>query len=317
MASFELGSVSIRMYAFDLINTEIRERLIPLLSSAAARQEVLDLQDVFRRFSFDNICKFSFGLDPGCLELSLPVCDFALAFDSASKLSAERALAASPMVWKIKRLLNIGSERELKEAIKKVNDDDRYLRDIVISFLLAGRDTVASGLTSFFWILSQHPEVVSAIREEMEKVTGSSQELPSYQEMLQMHYLNAAIHESLRLYPPVQFDSKFAQEDDILPDGTFVPRGTRATYHQYAMGRMEQFTVFHAGPRICLGKELALVEMKTVALAIIRGFNTVAEDPDQVPRFIPGFTATVRGGLPVVMQEKERSLKIHHQPTSM
>ncbi|KAJ6739351.1 CYTOCHROME P450 94C1 [Salix koriyanagi] len=120
MASFELGSVSIRMYAFDLINTEIRERLIPLLSSAAARQEVLDLQDVFRRFSFDNICKFSFGLDPGCLELSLPVCDFALAFDSASKLSAERALAASPMVWKIKRLLNIGSERELKEAIKKV-----------------------------------------------------------------------------------------------------------------------------------------------------------------------------------------------------
>jgi cytochrome P450 len=361
MASLELGSVSIRMYAFDLIITEIRKRLLPLLSSAAAKQEVLDLQDVFRRFSFDNICKFSFGLDPGCLELSLPVCEFALAFDAASKLSAERAIAASPMVWKIKRLLNIGSERELKEAIKKVDElaerminqkrkegfsnigdllsrfmtsisDDRYLRDIVISFLLAGRDTVASGLTSFFWILSQHPEVVSAIREEIEKVTGPNQELPNFQEMLQMHYLNAAIYESLRLYPPVQFDSKFAQEDDILPDGTFMPKGTRATYHQYAMGRMEQiwgpdclafkperwlkkgvfepanpfkYTVFHAGHRICIGKELALVEMKTVALAIIRGFNTVVEDPNQVPRFIPGFTATVRGGLPVLIQERE------------
>jgi cytochrome P450 len=150
--------------------------------------------------------------------------------------------------------------------------------------------------------------------------------------MLQMHYLNAAIYESLRLYPPVQFDSKFAQEDDILPDGTFMPKGTRATYHQYAMGRMEQiwgpdclafkperwlkkgvfepanpfkYTVFHAGHRICIGKELALVEMKTVALAIIRGFNTVVEDPNQVPRFIPGFTATVRGGLPVLIQERE------------
>jgi cytochrome P450 len=291
----------------------------------------------------------------------LPVCEFALAFDAASKLSAERAIAASPMVWKIKRLLNIGSERELKEAIKKVDElaerminqkrkegfsnisdllsrfmtsisDDRYLRDIVISFLLAGRDTVASGLTSFFWILSQHPEVVSAIREEIEKVTGPNQELPNFQEMLQMHYLNAAIYESLRLYPPVQFDSKFAQEDDILPDGTFMPKGTRATYHQYAMGRMEEiwgpdclafkperwlkkgvfepanpfkYTVFHAGHRICIGKELALVEMKTVALAIIRGFNTVVEDPNQVPRFIPGFTATVRGGLPVLIQERE------------
>lgn len=66
-----------------------------------------------------------------------------------------------------------------------------------------------------------------------------------------------------------------------------------------------EYTVFHAGHRICIGKELALVEMKTVALAIIRGFNTVVEDPNQVPRFIPGFTATVRGGLPVLIQERE------------
>ncbi|CAK7329342.1 unnamed protein product [Dovyalis caffra] len=361
MASLELGSVSIRVYAFDLIMTEIRTRLIPLLSSVTATQQVLDLQDVFRRFSFDNICKFSFGLDPGCLELSLPICKFGEAFDAASKLSAERAQSPSPIVWKLQRLLNIGSEKELKEAIKKVNDlaegminqrrkagfsksndllsrfmasitDDKYLRDIVISFLLAGRDTVASGLTSFFWLLSQHPEVESAIRAETEKVMGSDQDLPSFQEMREMHYLNAAIHESLRLYPPVQFDSKFAQEDDILPDGTFVPKGTRVTYHQYAMGRMEQiwgpdclefkperwlqkgvfvpenpfkYTVFHAGVRICLGKEMALVEMKAVVLAIIRGFNTRVVDPIQVPRFSPGFTATVRGGLPVVIQERE------------
>ncbi|KAJ6346300.1 hypothetical protein OIU78_008851 [Salix suchowensis] len=210
--------------------------------------------------------------------------------------------------------------------------DEKYLRDIVISFLLAGRDTVASGLTSFFWLLSQRPEVESAIRAETEKVMGSNQDLPSFQEMREMHCLNAAVHESLRLYPPVQFDSKFSQDDDILPDGTFVPKGTRATYHQYAMGRMEQiwgpdclefkperwlkngvfvpanpfkYTVFHAGVRICLGKEMALVEMKAVALAIIRGFNTRVVDPNQVPRFSPGLTATVRGGLPVVIQERE------------
>ncbi|KAI7979085.1 Small RNA 2'-O-methyltransferase, partial [Camellia lanceoleosa] len=41
------------------------------------------------------------------------------------------------------------------------------------------------------------------------------------------------------LYPPVQFDSKFCEEDDTLPDGTFVRKGTRVTYHPYAMGRME------------------------------------------------------------------------------
>ncbi|KAH7864647.1 hypothetical protein Vadar_032135 [Vaccinium darrowii] len=55
-----------------------------------------------------------------------------------------------------------------------------------------------------------------------------------------MHYLQAAINESMRLYLPVQFDSKFCQEDDTLPDGTFVKKGTRVTYHPYAMGRMER-----------------------------------------------------------------------------
>ncbi|GMP59512.1 hypothetical protein CsSME_00022773 [Camellia sinensis var. sinensis] len=179
MASLELGSVSIRSYAFEIVSSKIQTRLISLLSSHAAQKgNILDLQDVFRRFSFDNI-----------------------SFDLASKLSAERAMAASPLIWKLKRALNLGTEKKLKQAIKIVDllaeemiknrrkmsfstqkdllsrfmgtiDDDQYLRDIVISFLLAGRDTVASGLTSFFWLLAQHPEVEKAIRDESDRVMG-------------------------------------------------------------------------------------------------------------------------------------------------
>ncbi|KAG2674467.1 hypothetical protein I3760_13G137200 [Carya illinoinensis] len=364
MASLELGSVSVRSYALEIVSSEIQSRLVPLLLSVAGKQDgVLDLQDVFRRFSFDNICRFSFGLDPGSLELSLPISSFAVAFDVASKLSAERAMAVSPIVWKIKRLLNVGSERKLKEAIKTVNilatemknqrrkmgfsdrndllsrfmasiDDEKYLRDIVISFVLAGRDTVASALTSFFYLLSQHQRVEAAIRDEVERVIGRrTQEVAagSFEQMRQMHYLNAAIYESMRLYPPVQFDSKFCQEDDILPDGTFVTKGTRVTYHPYAMGRMERiwgpdclefkperwlrdgvfmpenpfkYPVFQGGLRVCLGKEMALVEMRSVVLALVQRFDIRLADPNWTPRFIPGFTATVRGGLPVFVQQK-------------
>ncbi|KAK8628977.1 hypothetical protein V6N13_077836 [Hibiscus sabdariffa] len=362
MASLELGSVSIRMHAFGIVESEIRSRLIPLLSSASGNQRVLDLQDVFRRFSFDNICKFSFGFDPGCLEFSLPVSEFAEAFDLASKLSAQRGLAASSLIWKAKRVLNLGSEKELKQAITMVDefaqrminqrremgfsdkhdllsrfmgtiDDDKYLRDIVVSFILAGRDTVASGLTSFFWLLSQHPKVESAIREELERVVPSCDDRPfvTFDQMREMHYLHAAVCESLRLFPPVQFDSKFAQDDDVLPDCTFVRKGTRVTYHPYAMGRMERvwgsnclefnperwlkngrfmpenpykYPVFQAGLRVCLGKEMALAEMKYVVLAIISRFNIRVADPNRKPIFAPGLTATVRGGLPIFVQER-------------
>ncbi|KAI3450693.1 hypothetical protein Pfo_007358 [Paulownia fortunei] len=366
MACLELGSLSVRSYAFDVITSEIQSRLIPLLSSVADKENgtsnSLDLQDIFRRFSFDSICRFSFGLDPGCLNLSLPISEFALAFDLASKLSAERAITTSPLVWKLKRFFNLGSEKQLKEAIKSIHelaegvirnkrnkgvsshedllsrfmrtiDDDVFLRDIVISFLLAGRDTVASGLTSFFWLLSKNPEVAESIREESDRVMGpEAKKLVNFAQLREMHYLQAAVHESMRLFPPVQFDSKFCEEDDVLADGTFVARGTRVTYHPYAMGRMERiwgadclefkperwlqdgvfkqenpfkYPVFQAGPRVCLGKEMALVEMKTVALSLIRQFDIQVAMPDQAPKFMPGLTATVRGGLPVIVRERK------------
>ncbi|KAL0460076.1 UNVERIFIED_CONTAM: cytochrome [Sesamum latifolium] len=369
MASLELGSVSVRSYAFNIVTTEIESRLIPLLSSVADKgiddsSGSLDLQDILRRFSFDSICRFSFGLDPGCLRLSLPISEFASAFDLASKLSAERAITTSPMIWKLKRFFNLGSEKQLKQAIKSVHelaeevirqkrnnavndsshddllshficttDDDVFLRDIVVSFLLAGRDTVASALTSFFWILSKNTHVIEKIREESDRVMGQETEkMVEFAQLRDMHYLQAAVHESMRLFPPVQFDSKFCEEDDVLADGTFVARGTRVTYHPYAMGRMERiwgpdclefkperwlrggvfkqedpfkYPVFQAGRRVCLGKEMAVVEMKTVALSLIRRFDIQVAMPGRAPTFMPGLTATLRGGLPIVVRERK------------
>ncbi|PPD86663.1 hypothetical protein GOBAR_DD16395 [Gossypium barbadense] len=266
MASMELGKTSTCCYVFDIINFEIKTRLVPLLSK---QDQALDLQDVFKRFSFDVICWFSFGIDPSCLELSLPMSKLAMAFDLASKLSAERAMNVSPLVWKIKRALNLGSEKELKRAIERINllakevirqrrktgflnsndllsrfmsiiNDETYLRDIIISFLLAGRDTVASGLTSLFWLLSKHSNVVSAIKQEADRIIGENKELTCFDQMKELHYLQATVYESMRLYPPIQFDSKFCQNDDVLPDGSVLKKGTRVTYYPYAMGRIEE-----------------------------------------------------------------------------
>ncbi|KAK4482690.1 hypothetical protein RD792_009857 [Penstemon davidsonii] len=404
MASLELGSVSVRSYAFDIVSSEINSRLIPLLSSFARIKEsvrqpivikpvgvgkeaccgpivqshthtsttfdcdlthsatIIDLQEIFSRFSIDSICRFSFGLDLGCLESSLPNSDFALAFDLASKLSAGRAMTASPLIWKLKRFFNLGSEKELKKAINSVHelaegvirhkrdmgisshedllsrfmrtiDDDKFLRDIVISFILAGRDTVSSSLTSLFLLLSKNPNVIESIREESSRVMGlETEKLTSFDQLREMHYLHAAVHECMRLFPPVQFDSKFCETNDVLPDGTFVAKGTRVTYHPYAMGRMEKiwgrdylefkperwlesgvfkqgnpfkYPVFQAGPRVCLGKEMAIVEIKIVALSLIRQFEFQLAMPDNAPKFMPGLTAAFRGGLPVTVRERK------------
>ena len=156
-------------------------RLFPILTRASKTNETLDLQDILERFAFDNVCKVAFNEDPMCLAAPVAASDqlspnFAHAFETATSLSSGRFCYAIPYLWKIKKLLNIGSEKKLKEAISIVHNfamkiiqdrknagpaadtdllsrfmastdsSDELLRDIVVNFILAGRDTTSSNL---------------------------------------------------------------------------------------------------------------------------------------------------------------------------
>ncbi|KVI03324.1 hypothetical protein Ccrd_018383 [Cynara cardunculus var. scolymus] len=134
--------------------------------------------------------------------------------------------------------------------------------------------------------------------ESFDLRTKQFAQLMSYDSLGKLYYLHAVITETLRLYPAVPQDPKGILNDDILPDGTKVKAGGMVTYVPYSMGRMEynwgpdanefkperwikdglfqnaspfKFTAFQAGPRICLGKDSAYLQMK-MALAILCRF---------------------------------------------
>ncbi|XP_049354453.1 alkane hydroxylase MAH1-like [Solanum verrucosum] len=184
--------------------------------------------------------------------------------------------------------------------------DDKFLRDTILNFMIAGRDTTSSGLTWFIWLVVTHPEIEKKIREELKAIIslgeeGEKQRLFKGGELKNAIYLHAALCESLRLYPPVPFQLKTPQEPDVLPSGHRVHPKMRVMVILYAMGRMEsvwgkdalefkperwisergtvkhepsyKFFSFNAGPRICLGKEVAFTQMKAVAAAIIHNFH--------------------------------------------
>jgi hypothetical protein len=78
--------------------------------------------------------------------------------------------------------------------------------------------------------------------------------------------------------------------------------------------------VFQGGPRTCLGKEMAFVQMKFVASSVLRRFELVPVDEGRVPAFVPLMTAHMAGGLNVTVRtRKDRpmvgssSTKGHHQ----
>jgi len=105
-----------------------------------------------------------------------------------------------------------------------------YLRDIVLSLLVAGRDTVVAGLTALLWLLSRNLQVQERIMEEIDRILGPSLEEVPLEQLKKMCYLNVVVYESLHLYPPLQFNIKYAKRDDILPDGYPVSKGCRVTY---------------------------------------------------------------------------------------
>ncbi|KAL3592799.1 hypothetical protein D5086_011439 [Populus alba] len=195
--------------------------------------------------------------------------EFAKTFDEAARISSDRFSTPFPFLWKIKRVFNIGSEKRLKEASSELREfarniikekkqelgnkssletvdllsrflssghsDEDFVTDIVISFILAGRDTTSAALTWYFWLLSQNPEVEREILREIKDKSES----PVYEEVKDMVYTHASLCESMRLYPPVPVDTKVAMHDDVLPDGTVIKKGTAVSYHPYVMGRLQ------------------------------------------------------------------------------
>lgn len=207
---------------------------------------------------------------------------FAKAFNDAVDICSSRFFAPIPAVWRIKRSLNIGSEKKLKESIKIIDDfafeiikskakqeqydriypdwrnqdllsrfmaktsseiefDDeakkrKFLRDVIISFILAGKDSTSTALTSFFWLVNGHPHCDRLILNEVTTLDPTF----TYDDLKSLNYLHAALSESLRLFPPVPINSRLTVSDDVWPDGTHVLKDWFADYSAYAMGRMEK-----------------------------------------------------------------------------
>lgn len=89
--------------------------------------------------------------------------------------------------------------------------DPSYLRDIILNFMIAGRDTTAATLSWLFYMLCKHPDIQEKIAHEVQAVTKLNNicNIDELADRLtdgaleKMHYLHAALAETLRLYPAV------------------------------------------------------------------------------------------------------------------
>jgi cytochrome P450 len=190
------------------------------------------------------------------------------------------------------------ADRE-REGISQA-EAHQLLVDHVMTTLFGGYESTATGLTWIWTLLSQHPEVAERIRAEVDQVVGSG-ELTS-DDLERLTYTDMVINEALRLYPPFWGWFRTAYKDDVI-DGVRIPAGASIILCPYATQRDPQiwpdpdvfnperfrapprhrfaYYPFQVGPRTCIGKLFALVEMKLVVALGARDYRL------ELPRGFP------------------------------
>ncbi|KAG2775287.1 hypothetical protein PC129_g20586 [Phytophthora cactorum] len=216
--------------------------------------------------------------------------------------------------------------------------DPVEVRNIAAAALIAGRDTTADALGWLFHVLSENPSVEAKLRSEllkhMPKLSTNAEYVPTAEELSEVPYLEATIRELLRILPAGPVIATHCVRDTVFPDGTFVPKNTDIGIAFYTTGRLtsvwgedalefkperfldaktgevikvssSKFCAFSAGPRICVGRNLAYLEMKIVIANIVSRFHLVPEPGQPKPAYTQGITLGMQTPLMMRVAAKE------------
>jgi len=184
---------------------------------------------------------------------------------------------------------------------------DQQVHDEAITIFMAGYDTTAMGLAWTLHLLLQHPEALARLQAEIDQVLAGR--TPTFVDLPQLPYARMVFQEALRLYPPVAWLPRTAIADDLI-DGFPIPAGATvivpifviqqhpAFWPDATTFRPERFAPsdgnmttsaqhpsawlpFGAGPRLCIGRDFALMEGQLVLAMTLQRlrFTPVADRP--------------------------------------
>ena len=139
-----------------------------------------------------------------------------------------------------------------------------------------------------------------------------------------------------RLYPSLPINYKEVIQEEVLPNGVCLKKGTNLIFPIYSVGRTDNiwgedcrefkperwlrdimfvpeggynYPVFNAGPRVCLGKDFAFLLMKWVASSLVYRYRMeMVKDVMAEPKL--GITLCMKNGLLVTLHPRSRILHV-------
>lgn len=339
-----------------LVFHENTKTVMSTLSEYAQSGQQFDIQQLFFTYTLDSFAEIAFGSPLGCMTGDASAIKFGRDYDRLQICIMKRFPSAT---WELERMLGTRNEGEIAKLVASLdkyltsmvancraiakrpgskglmtafiklaeqgNEEltDVELKDFVMNWLAAGRDTTATLLAWTTWELTQSPEWEQRL---VTLIKATPQDTEAFSELSSSPKVLAFLHEVLRLHPSVPNDSKMTVNDDVFPDGTKVRAGTLIQYSPYIFGRSHTlwgpdpevfrpdrwlrddgsfndvspyvFPVFNGGFRNCLGKAVALREAGLLLVEMLSKFSFTVDSGFKA-HYAVALVASITGGLPV------------------
>lgn len=198
------------------------------------------------------------------------------------------------------------------------------LTDVEIRFesigaLTAASETTANALSWTLLLLAKHPEELQIVRDEVTHVLNGR--VPQYGDLANLQHTRQALEEGMRLYPPTWVMGRTSVAVDqigskTIPAGSHLAISSSVTHrleefwespHEYRPQRFEAsqaasrhrfaYFPFGGGPRACIGRYLAMLEMPLILAMIVQNFEW--ELIKSEVRAEPQISLRPRDGIPV------------------
>ncbi|XP_035781530.1 probable cytochrome P450 6a14 [Anopheles albimanus] len=321
------------------------EQLRDFLEEAVRNEVEFELKDLLTRFTTDVIGMCAFGIE--CNSMRDPEAEFRVMghkiFQRPTSILRNLVVNTSP---RLARAIGIRViERDVSDFFMKVvretikyrleNNVERHdFMNILIGmrsdnetksedgtltfneiaaqaflFFLAGFDTSSSLLAFTLYELGMNQELQQKARQSIQEVLKRYDGRLTYDAIMEMHYLEKVMKETLRKYPPIAVHFRLAAKDYLVPGtDTVIAAGTSVMIPVYAIHRdpehfpdperydPERFTPeeeakrhpyawtpFGEGPRICVGLRFGLMQARVGLVLLLNSFRFAASEKTVYP----------------------------------
>ncbi|KAK0710478.1 cytochrome P450 [Apiosordaria backusii] len=219
-------------------------------------------------------------------------------------LMEEREKHYQMTLVKLKKRMEGGKDRSdlIEGLLKKADEWGLTLQKLQANsaiLIIGGSETTATLLSGVTFLLMTNPDALKKLTAEIRGAFKSEDEI-DFMSVSNLPYMLACLDEALRMYPPVPTGlPRVVTKGGASIAGHYVPGGTVVAVHQWAMYHNEEhfkkpfefhperwlgdpefaddhkdaFQPFHLGPRNCLGRNLAYIEMRLILARVLWNFD--------------------------------------------